>query len=80
MLTNIVVAAPALAISVNGGQTELTWASNSVNFQLEYTASLTSPVTWYPVTTGITTNGPNIYLIVTPEMAAGSRFYCLHYP
>ena len=79
-LTNIVVAPITLSIALNGSQAELTWATNAAGFQLEYTPSLTPPITWQNIASGITTVGTLNHYSVADTATTSNRFYRLRFP
>ena len=69
-----------LVSEVSGGSAMFCWPTNAADFVLEYADSLTPPVAWQPVTSGITTNGSTICFTVTHDAAVASRFYRLRLP
>jgi len=71
-------AEPRLTITPGDGQVDLTWPLLADLWVLESTPSLTPPITWTPVTTGISHVGlTNSYSITAPT---DNRFYRLARP
>lgn len=66
--------------SLTGATATLSWPTGAVNLLLECTASLEAPVTWQPVTSGITITATNISYTVLPVTVPPSRFYRLRVP
>ena len=67
-----------LTITPGNGQLDISWPLLADVWILESTASLTPPITWTPVTTGITHAGlTNSYSITGPT---GNQFYRLAHP
>ena len=56
----------------------LSWPTNASAFVLNRTASLSLPITWIPVTSGITVNGTNN--TITINTSSGNQFYALIAP
>ena len=56
----------------------LSWPTNAGGFVLNQTSSLASPITWTPVTSGITVSGANY--TITINTGSGVRFYALIAP
>ncbi len=78
-LTNIVVQ-PSLSIALNGANAEVTWATNAAGFQLQCAPSLTPPVAWQTISSGITTSGSLRHYLVTDTALTTNRFYRLRKP
>jgi hypothetical protein len=51
----------------------ITWPANATDYVLNRTASLASPVTWLPVTNGITLNGINNTVII--NASSGVQYF-----
>jgi hypothetical protein len=56
----------------------LSWPTNASAFVLNRTPSLSSPITWTPVTSGITVNGTNNTTTINDN--SGNQFYILIAP
>jgi hypothetical protein len=65
-LLNFVASPPSLTLS---------WLTNASGFVLNQTSSLTPPVIWTPVTSGITVSGTNY--TITINTGSGAQFYAL---
>ncbi len=59
---------------------EFRWPSASTNLQLQCTPSLSPPIDWQPVTTGISDDGTVKSYVVNTSGAATNRFYRLATP
>lgn len=72
---------PELSItSGGGGLITLSWPASYGSFVLEFTESLTPPIDWQPVTSGITENGGiKSYTVVSDPNVSG-RLYRLRLP
>jgi hypothetical protein len=75
---NLTVVAPSLSFALNLPNMVLSWPTNASAFVLNRTASLTPPVAWTPVTSGITVNGTNY--TITINARSGNQFYQLIAP
>jgi hypothetical protein len=67
--------APSLKIISSPPNLRLAWPTNAAGFVLNQTRSLSAPITWTPVTNGITVSGTNYTLSV--NTSSGSGFYRL---
>ena len=74
----LTVAAPLLNFVFSHPNMVLSWPTNAAAFVLNRTASLAPPVTWTPVTSGITVNGTND--TITINASSGNQFYTLTAP
>ena len=70
----------ALESSTSGDSSTFCWPTTAASFALEFTADLTPPVTWNPVTSGLVTNGAAICHTTTPSPVTPMRFYRLRLP
>jgi uncharacterized delta-60 repeat protein len=78
MGTLTVVGPPELSITTGGGGTIiLSWPASYAAFVLEFAESLTSPIHWQPVTSGITESGGIKSYTVTPDLNVEGRLYRL---
>ncbi len=71
---------PMLSISRTGELITISWPANAGNFMLEYTESLTPPVEWHEVTSGIAENGGIKSYAVTNNPSTPGRLYRLRLP
>lgn len=61
---------PALGVTtVNGSAMSVTWPGWANNWQLACTTNLTPPVTWSPITSGISSNGGQFSANISPTNA-----------
>ena len=66
---------PALSVLSRPPDMVLSWPTNASTFVLNRTASLRLPITWTPVTSGITVNGTNN--TITINTSTGNQFVCI---
>jgi hypothetical protein len=66
---NVVARPPNMIIS---------WPTNATGFVLNQTASLSGPINWTPVTSGVTVSGTSYFMTV--NTSGGSKFYTLIAP
>ena len=69
---------PRLTVLSSSTNMILSWPTNASAFVLNRTASLSLPITWIPVTSGITVNGTNN--TITINTSSGNQFYALIAP
>jgi hypothetical protein len=74
----LTVTAPSLNVVLSPPNMILSWPTNASGFVLNQTSSLVSPITWTPVTSGITVSGGNY--TITINTRTGARFYALIAP
>jgi hypothetical protein len=74
----LTVTAPRLNVMASPPNMVLSWPTNTDGFGLNQTSSLVSPITWTPVTSGITVSGTNY--TITINTASGAEFYALIAP
>jgi hypothetical protein len=74
----IVATIPILNVVASPPNMTISWPTNAAGLVLNYTSSLLPPITWTPVTTGITVNGTS-YTITVPT-GTGNGFYQLIAP
>jgi hypothetical protein len=74
----IVATVPILNVALSPPNITLSWPTNAGDLVLNYTSSLVPPITWTPITTGITVKG-TIYTITVPT-EPGNGFYQLIAP
>lgn len=76
---NVLLPLPVLGMSVSGSALSISWPAWAGNgWGLYYATNLTPPVTWFPVTAGISTNGEELNVNL-PAMN-GACFYRLLSP
>jgi hypothetical protein len=66
---------PALSVSLSGNQIVIAWPTSQLNYLLEVTANLNSPISWTPAPETPVINGPQTS--VTIAVGAGNKFYRL---
>jgi hypothetical protein len=71
-------AIPKLTVLSSPPNMILSWPTNASAFVLNRTPSLSSPITWTPVTSGITVNGTNNTTTINDN--SGNQFYILIAP
>jgi len=73
-----VMEAPSLNIVASLPNIVLSWTTNASTFVLNGAASVVSPITWTPVTNGITIDGTNN--TITINASSGNQYYTLIAP
>ncbi|MGA3265740.1 MAG: hypothetical protein ABSE16_02840 [Verrucomicrobiota bacterium] len=77
-VTELGPAVPSLTVLSSPPNMILSWPTNASAFVLNRTASLSLPITWIPVTSGITINGTSN--TITINASSGKQFYALIAP
>jgi hypothetical protein len=67
------ITSPSVQILASMPNIVITWPANATDYVLNRTASLASPVTWLPVTNGITLNGINNTVII--NASSGVQYF-----
>jgi hypothetical protein len=73
-----IISPPELVITTGGGGLiTLSWPASYAGFVLEFTESLTHPIDWHPITSGIVENGGTKSYTATNEPNLPGRLYRL---
>jgi len=77
-LTVVTGSAPSLSATLATGLFKVTWPGWAQQFLLSSTTNLSPPVTWWPVSNGISSNDGQ--WVFSAPASAGQTFFQLHWP
>jgi phosphotransferase system HPr-like phosphotransfer protein len=67
------ITSPSVQILASMPNIVVSWTTNATEYVLMQTGNLTPPVTWSPVTNGITVNGPNNTVLI--DASSGIQYF-----